>query len=693
MRDRLAVAEHFAGRREELLAFQAAMESSPPPFAVLFVHGPGGIGKSTLLREYANCARAAGRMVVALDARHVEPTPAGLLRAVCRALEESDANAANKSDDTLLATLATHERLVLLLDTYESFGALDAWVRGTLLPQLPADALVVLAGRQPPSNGWITDGAWRALLRVQPLRNLSPNDSDAFLAAHGFAPARRRALRRLTHGHPLALSLFADVWRQSGRSEWSPEQSPHVVKALLERFVQEVPSAHHRLALHASAVTRTTTESLLRVAVPEGDAHMLFEWLRARPFIEESPFGLHPHDLVRDLLDHDLRWRDPATNSLLHDRLRAAIMPRVRDGDGAEQTRAMYDLTFLHRFNPVLGPYFAWQQFGTCTAEPLRGHDTAAMFACLEATVGQQELAIAKHWHARYPSAWYVVRDDSGQLATAFMYLDLHATTETDRAADPAAVRAWAHACELATRQQAPYSALDRISLARFYSKPLTPGEPSMAVNAAQLAVGMRWISTPRLAVAFCDSAYPEHWHGMLSYYDFHRVGDDCSGLYAHDWRHTPVDRWLEKIGAREQATELQVDALALEANRPLMALSRAEFGLAVRDALRAFHRVERLTENALLQSRVVRDREPGLATVPTLRQLMRDAIAALQERPRSRKGARVLEATFLRAGTTQEAAAERLGLPFTTYRYQLGRGLEQITEWLWELEMRGMSS
>jgi hypothetical protein len=38
----------------------------------------------------------------------------------------------------------------------------------------------------------------------------------------------------------------------------------------------------------------------------------------------------------------------------------------------------------------------------------------------------------------------------------------------------------------------------------------------------------------------------------------------------------------------------------------------------------------------------------------------------------------------------TQEAAAERLGLPFSTYRRHLGSGIERITAWLWERELRG---
>lgn len=689
MRDRLASAQRFAGRREELAEFEAALRSTLPPFAVLHVHGPGGIGKTTLLREFARSALLVERRVVQLDARHLEATTAGLLRAVHNALDPSTA-IIHRTEEAQLVALAAHERLVLFIDTYESLMALDSWVRGTLLPSLAHDAMVVLAGRMPPSAGWMTDGAWRALLRVLPLRNLTPDDCEDYLAARGFTPERREALRSITHGHPLALSLFADVVQQGGHDDWTPDRSPHVVRALLERFIQDVPSPHHRLALQASAVARTMTESLLRTVLPDADCHALFEWLRERSFIEESAFGLHPHDLVRDLLDHDLRWRDPQTSQLLHDRLRTALVPQVRSGEYMERVRAMNDLTFLHRFNPVLGSYFAWQQLGSCTAEGVRLVDVDDLFAYIRRVSGEKSLPLARHWFTVQPEAWYVVRDTSGRVAAALMYLAVQVTTEEDRMVDPTILQAYTHAQELAARQQAPLGPADEITVARFYIDPPRASEPSSATNAAQLAAGVKWISSPRLAWSFCDVEHPQHWHGMLSYYDFHRVGDVESGLYGHDWRHTPVEKWLEKIGAREIATELHVAELESEARLPLLALSHADFAAAVRDALRSYHRLDRLATNTLMQSRLVRDQLSGVGTPAVLRQLLKDGVAALADRPRTRKSARALEATFLRPGTTQEAAAERLGLPFTTYRYQLSRGLDHLVDWLWERELQG---
>ena len=85
--DRMAAAwrGRFVGRMTELETFRRALLADEPPFAVLHVFGPGGVGKSTLLREFARLAVDLGRPVVHLDGRNVDPSPPGLLLALRQA--------------------------------------------------------------------------------------------------------------------------------------------------------------------------------------------------------------------------------------------------------------------------------------------------------------------------------------------------------------------------------------------------------------------------------------------------------------------------------------------------------------------------------------------------------------------------------------------------------------------------------
>ncbi len=49
--DRIRAARRFVGRQAELELVAAALAAETPAFAVLYLHGPGGIGKTSLLVE------------------------------------------------------------------------------------------------------------------------------------------------------------------------------------------------------------------------------------------------------------------------------------------------------------------------------------------------------------------------------------------------------------------------------------------------------------------------------------------------------------------------------------------------------------------------------------------------------------------------------------------------------------------
>src|SRR5579859_6343722 len=274
--DRLAVLRdrYFVGRAAELDRFRSALQqdAGERPVAVLFVYGPGGVGKSVLLRQFGRVALATGATVIRLDGRDLEPSPPGFLRALRQALQLHAAAAP-------LEALTHQHHPVLLIDTYEALRPLDTWLRELFLPQLPDQTLVVLAGRNPPSVGWREDPAWSELAQIVPLRNLPPTDSRAYLEARGISEADQARVIDFTHGHPLALALVADLLVRGEQEPLSPLQAPDVVRLLLERFVDQVPSATHRRALEVSARTRVTTEAVLADVVGSADAPVLFDWL------------------------------------------------------------------------------------------------------------------------------------------------------------------------------------------------------------------------------------------------------------------------------------------------------------------------------------------------------------------------------------------------------------------------------
>src|SRR5438105_3138548 len=86
--DRLVAARRrrFVGRSPELAQLHSALIAAELPFQLLYVHGPGGVGKTTLLAEFGYLAEQAGFPCARLDARAVEPTPDAFISALGAAL-------------------------------------------------------------------------------------------------------------------------------------------------------------------------------------------------------------------------------------------------------------------------------------------------------------------------------------------------------------------------------------------------------------------------------------------------------------------------------------------------------------------------------------------------------------------------------------------------------------------------------
>ena len=101
---------------------------------MVLVHGPGGIGKSTLLRQVSAGAR-----------RRAGPRcwwRAGTCRRSPDALDDA------------LAGARRVERPLVLLDSYERMAALGGYLRRGVLPELPDATIVVIAGRRAPEPAW-----------------------------------------------------------------------------------------------------------------------------------------------------------------------------------------------------------------------------------------------------------------------------------------------------------------------------------------------------------------------------------------------------------------------------------------------------------------------------------------------------------------------------------------------------------
>jgi hypothetical protein len=690
--DRLSAARRrqFVGRTLEMGLFQSALTDLDLPFQVLHVFGPGGVGKTTLLGQFAYACAQAQTPAVYVDSRGVEPTPDAFINMLRLGMGLS------VTDSPLEILASGSRRHVIMIDTYEKLVSLDEWLREVFLPEIPEAVLVVLAGREQPSPAWYSDPGWQALVRTIPLRNLSPQESRTYLIQRQIPPEQHQAILDFTHGHPLALSLVADVFAQRPGFSFQPEATPDVIKTLLAQLVQKVPSPAHRGALEACALVNLTTEALLAEMLTTPDPHELFEWLRGLSFIESGPRGLFPHDLARETLAADLRWRNPDWYTELHRRARTYYHTRLQQTYGQEQQRNLFDLIFLHRDNAAVRPFFEWQESGGMLPETALEADWPALRAMVTRHEGEESARLAAHWFARQPQGILVFRDAEKQPAGFLAMIELHQASPEDLDADPAARVAWDY-----LQSHAPLRPGEGTTFFRFWMA----GDTYQAVSAIQslifVTVVRHYLTTPGLAFTFFPCAEPDFWALVLTYADLARipeadfeVGGQHYGVYGHDWRAVPPAAWLALLAEREIATASQT-LRPPRVTESLVVLSQDEFAAAVRDALRDFTHPDFLRGNPLLRSRLVVDQagtDVGeVEKVTALQTLIKTAAESLQSSPRQAKLFRALYQTYLHPAPTQEKASELLDLPFSTYRRHLKAGIRRLTEILWQREIGGL--
>lgn len=759
--DRLSAtrAQQFVGRQEEQAVFTRALQSAELPFCVLYISGPGGVGKTALLRMLTSICEQHHVVFFHLDARNIERTPQGFADGLRNTL-------ALPADQDPVAFLSTpgsgaSPRRVLFIDTYELMESLDNWMREAFLPQLSDNILVVIAGRQPPAMAWRSDSAWQSLLHPLALRNLSSRESLSYLTNRFIPPSEHEAALRFTHGYPLALSLIADVYTQKGAmssksSEEIPlsnrsysaslasEVAPELVQGLLERFIDNVPSPHHRTALEICALVRVTDEALLTEIfaagagsdlLPDdyktGEGPALFQWLRGLSFVEAGRHGIFPHDIVREVLLADLRWRNKERYKELHRLVREYYAKHLPRAQGPEQQRLLYDCIFLHHDNEIIRAAFTWQESGSVFPDSLRDSDHAALLTMLARYEGKEACRIAESWFIRQPEATIVFRDwneatGKGEVPEPvgfLMMLSLEAIDPaeraTERSADPAIDAVYRYLEEEADPPPGPGEGIRylRFWMARDTYQDISPVQTLVVVQALRHFL----TSSVRVAFTFFACRAADFWEPVLRYAEIERIksadfclcGSDTEkessrgdfGVYGQDWRKLPTTEWLARLASKATAAAGPEGSTASEPApplpsppRPTATLSEKDFAAAVRDALRGYASPVALSKNPLLRSRVIAslseaDTADTETRVSLLRSLLHEMVESLGRSPRTTRSYRAVYHTYIEPAPTQEQAAELLDLPQSTYRRHLLAGIHNIQQLLWLKETSSSTS
>jgi hypothetical protein len=389
----------FTGRGAELAFLDQCLDSDDPPASVVHICGPGGIGKSALLREAARHARDRGISVVAIDGRELGPAPGAL--------------------ETALRQACKYDRLLVLLDSYERMTALDSQLRHELLPALPDHAVVVIAGRGAPDPGWFT-GGWEALTARMDLGVLAPGEAQRLLAARGLTDDRVSAIVDWAAGSPLALALAADA--AVADSLWNAAAAPDrpdILRSLLNRLVETELHGVRPSALGIAIVARTTTPELLRAVLPDEDADLSYRQLSELTITEELGTGITMHDLARKALLADLRLRNPELERDTRRRIADYLYSRAMAGD----LTMMIDMAYLVE-NPLLRWGFGWDGNVSFRIDSVRPGD-ADRIESLTHSHDREWWRLARRYFTDAPDRVAVARDLSDNICGYLVSMSL----------------------------------------------------------------------------------------------------------------------------------------------------------------------------------------------------------------------------------------------------------------------------
>lgn len=647
----------FVGRTVELECFDAAL-AGRASHRVILVYGSGGVGKTALLQQFRVRAEGTGRTVVAVDGEDVDGSRDGLRRAT--------------------SAVRSGYPAVLLVDGYERLSNLDGWIRDDLVASMSTEIVVVLAGRNPPQQAWRTDPGWRAVVECLPMDVLDPLESEQLLAHAGVPGIHRARLAGIGRGHPLTLAMLADA-TLAGDLPADLADTPDVVAALATRLVDEAPDDDHALAMALCAHTWLTTQDLVDELLGRR-APEVWAWLETRSWVTRGTYGVYPHDLVRDVLDADLRRRSPATYRRVHRALHDHSWAALRSSDEGERRLWAHQKLFLHRRSPLAMSFWTLRERGTGLVVGGRADDHAAVLEIVERFDGPRSADLAARWLAAQPEGLSVVPSATG--IDAFALQTLHPADPDLVAGDPV-MRV---ALDMVERT-APARPGEEINISRFFGGAAQYQRDPYAVVVGAVSSTLLWTTRP-LAWAFIATTDPEFWGPVFHYLALTtKLEADFGGrrhtLFGIDWRRLTPDRWFDLLGERELTGEGGPAPRRLLRPPPL---SRERFAEALRTALRDLSQPDRLRTNALMGSRLALDLDG--ATPALLRATLLAGIHQIAHESRGESSGRVLDRTYVHAAPTQEAAAEVLDLPFSTYRRHLARAHERLTDLLWMVEI-----
>jgi DNA-binding CsgD family transcriptional regulator len=396
--DRLAAAAATAlvGRTEERARLTELLTPDGP--AVVFVHGPGGIGKSTLV---SGTLASLARTFVILDGRRMEPTPPGALSELGTALGGAVVPSASSAGEQIAAAGVE----VLVIDSFERLNLLDGWIRNELIGAFPDTVTTLLVGRREPNVAWRAAPGWGTVLGELEIGPLAAEDVDLLLDARGVRGDDAARIRSFARGHPLAVVTAADAASRRPGRPLGAGAPAEVVEDLYAVMLDDL-GPQERAVVESASVLRRVTVPLLAAVTDEPDVEDAWRALRGLPVTVTTAAGIELSGVAAPVLLEALELRDPSRVRALRARAARVILDSLAPGPDWESTA---DLLHLVQ-NPLIRNAYAPPGMLQHTAEQARVEDRDEIVAIVRRFCGEESARLAESWWRTRRDAFTVVR-------------------------------------------------------------------------------------------------------------------------------------------------------------------------------------------------------------------------------------------------------------------------------------------
>src|SRR5215469_9297 len=575
--------EALASRRADLERLEVFALGDEP--LVMHIQGIPGVGKTHLVNALAANVSGKGVMVVRIDARWCEPSPAAFCRAICREI-----GATESEDPAVVATSLSHasKRILLVLDSYESFRLLDSWLRQVFLPSVGDGVRTILSSREPPRTAWRISPAWRSLFDSTVLETFSPEVALEYLTLEGVPENSARQLNRVARGHPLALSLGLALHYAGGQVLGSAAARHQVLEHMAALFLEEADS-ETRQVVEAACLVRTATAPLLAAMLPHIPADKALDRLRALPFVRVGPHGLLVHEAVRGPVTAALKSRDPARYQAYRRAASQVVRDQYRQAPRSDLWRCTADLVYLLENQNLREGFFPTTE-SQVSVEPARADDGTSISAIIHNFDGPQSRQALEQWWHYHPDSFFVVRDEHGEVQGFYQAIVASKVHKNVIGSDPLAA-SWAR--DLPRSEDRAATLWVRRSLDRDAGEGPSPGQAACWLDIKrsylELRPRLRWVYT-----CYCDAELYRRSFEQLGF----RLVDEGRPVLDRVMQHTfrldmgvdSVDGWLGNLLAQETGTAtgeagscsplLDEQARELVVDGSRIGLTPLEFGL-----------------------------------------------------------------------------------------------------------------